>query len=119
MTLHASGGSAPANPFATPGPEAPAFHPPALRAPLDPRWYQIAVLAGLLGFGLTRLRFDIGAVQAAVTLGAALFTQLVCTRLARLPAFDARSALISGLSLCLLLRTDHLALAALAGVIAI
>ncbi|HEY2954025.1 MAG TPA: RnfABCDGE type electron transport complex subunit D [Candidatus Eisenbacteria bacterium] len=86
---------------------------------LDPRWYQIAVLAGLLAFGLARLRFEIRLPQVAVTLAAALLAQLACTRLARLPAFEPRSALISGLSLCLLLRTDHLALAALAAVITI
>lgn len=89
------------------------------RMPCDPRWYQIAVLAGLLGWGLFRLRFDIHAPQVAVTLGVVLLTQLACTRLARLEAFDPRSALISGLSLCLLLRTDHLALAALAAVVTI
>ena len=91
---------------------APAFAPPAPRAALDPRWYQIAVLAGLLTTGLTRLGFDLGALQVAVTLGSVLLTQLACTRLARLPAFDARSALISGLSLCLLLRTDHVGIQA-------
>jgi len=99
-----------------------AFQPlrlPSLRAPRDPRWYQIAVLAGLLGWGLFRLQFDLRAPQVIVTLGAALIAQLVCTRLARLAAFDPKSALISGLSLCLLLRTDHLALAALAAIVAI
>ena len=39
--------------------------------------------------------------------------------LAKLPTFDPKSALISGLSLCLLLRTNLVALAALAGVVAI
>lgn len=91
----------------------------ALRVPRDPRWYQIAVLAGLLAWGLFRLRFEIELPQVLVTLGAALATQLACTRIARLPAFDPKSALISGLSLCLLLRTDHLALAALAAILAI
>jgi Na+-transporting NADH:ubiquinone oxidoreductase subunit NqrB len=43
-------------------------------------------------------------------LGTALLTQFACTRLWRLPAFDPRSALISGLSLCLLLRTNSLSL---------
>jgi Na+-translocating ferredoxin:NAD+ oxidoreductase RnfD subunit len=90
-----------------------------LRVPRDPRGCQIAVLAGLLGWGLFRLQFDLRAPQVLVTLGAALVTQLVCTRLARLETFDPKSALISGLSLCLLLRTDHLALAALAAIAAI
>ena len=92
---------------------------PARHTRLDPRWYQIAVLGGLLGWGLLRLGFDLHAPQVVVSLGAVLLTQLACTRLARLPAFDPRSALISGLSLCLLLRTDHLALAALAGFVAV
>jgi hypothetical protein len=91
----------------------------AVRVPRDPRWYQIAVLGGLLAFGLLRLGFDLGAPQVIVTLGAVLLTQLACTRLAGLPVFDPKSALISGLSLCLLLRTDHLMLAALAGVVAV
>jgi len=93
--------------------------PRALPTRLDPRLYQIAVLAGLLVWGLARLRFELRPAQVVVTLAVALLTQLACTRLARLPAFDPRSALISGLSLCLLLRTQHLALAALAAAIAI
>ena len=76
----------------------------------DPRLYQIATLACLLGYGLIRLDFEIPLVQAASMLGTALLTQFACTRLWRLPAFDPRSALISGLSLCLLLRTNSLSL---------
>ena len=49
----------------------------------------------------------------------ALATQYACTRLWRLPRFDPRSALISGLSLCLLLRTNSAALALAAAVIAV
>jgi hypothetical protein len=79
---------------------------------LDPRLYQIAVLAGLLLYGLLALDFEIGAAQALVLLSTALLAQYAGTRLCRLPAFDPRSALISGLSLCLLLRTNSLALAA-------
>jgi enediyne biosynthesis protein E5 len=85
----------------------------------DPRHYQIATLASLLGYGLFRLDFEIPLVQAAATLGTALLTQLACTRLWRLPAFDPRSALISGLSLCLLLRTNSLMLAVVAAVLTI
>ena len=76
----------------------------------DPRLYQIATLASLLAYGLIRLDFEIPLVQAASMLGTALVTQFACTRLWRLPAFDPRSALISGLSLCLLLRTNSLSL---------
>lgn len=86
---------------------------------MDPRWFQISALSALLIYGVARLDFEIDPPQAAITLGAVLLTQFVGTRWARLPAFDPKSALISGLSLCLLLRTNSLALAAAAGVVTI
>jgi Na+-transporting NADH:ubiquinone oxidoreductase subunit NqrB len=52
-------------------------------------------------------------------LAAALLTQYACTRLWKLPAFDPRSALISGLSLCLLLRTNSTGLAIAAAAVTI
>ncbi|HEV7785505.1 MAG TPA: hypothetical protein VGQ28_09235 [Thermoanaerobaculia bacterium] len=85
----------------------------------DPRLYQILVLACLLVYGVARLDFEIGAGRALLLLGTALLTQLACTRLARLPFFDPKSALISGLSLCLLLRTSSALLAALAAAVTI
>src|SRR6185295_13023686 len=85
----------------------------------DPRLYQILLLASLLVYGVTRLDFEIGAGRALLLLGTALLTQFACTRLWCLPAFDPKSALISGLSLCLLLRTNSAVLAALATVITI
>ena len=90
---------------------------PARRS--DPRLYQIAVLAGLLGYGLLRLDLEVTPAQALVTLGAALGTQYLGGRLTGLPRFDPLSALISGLSLCLLLRTGSLGLAATTAVVAI
>lgn len=86
---------------------------------MDPRLYQIAALAGLLVFGLGWLDFEIGAAQAAVTLAGVLGTQWLCARLWKVERFDPRSALISGLSLCLLLRTNHLGLALAAAVVTI
>src|SRR4051795_4155729 len=85
----------------------------------DPRLYQILVLASLLVYGVSRLDFEIGAGRALLLLGTVLLTQLACTRLWRLPAFDPKSALISGLSLCLLLRTGSAGLAIAATVITI
>ena len=85
----------------------------------DPRLYQIAVLSCLLVYGVFGLDFEVSLLQAAVLLGTALLTQAVCTRLWHLPAFDPRSALISGLSLCLLLRTGSLLLAFVAAVVTI
>lgn len=79
---------------------------PALRLPRDPRWFQIGTLSGLLLYGWLLLGFDITGPRIGLTLGCVLLCQAVATRLWRLPAFDAKSALISGLSLCLLLRTN-------------
>lgn len=86
---------------------------------LDPRFYQIAVLSGLLIYGLGWLHFDITPDRAALLLSTALLTQYVCTKLWGLPKFDPKSALISGLSLCLLLRTNLPLLAIVAAVITI
>lgn len=86
---------------------------------IDPRLYQIISLAMLLAYGFYWLHFDVSLWQIAATIGTSLLTQYAGTRFAKLPCFDPKSAFISSLSLCLLLRTDHLAIAALASVIAI
>jgi len=86
---------------------------------LDPRYYQIAALALLLLFGLLRLRFDIQLPQALLILGTVIVAQFVCTRIWKLEKFDPRSALISGLSLCLLARTNSLLLAVITGAVTI
>ena len=93
----------------------------------DPRLYQIATLASLLAYGMIRLDFDITPARTVLILATALGTQAVCDRLAahragpgRHPSLvNVRSALISGLSLCLLLRTNRPGLAILAAVVAI
>lgn len=85
----------------------------------DPRLYQIAVLSSLLAYGVLALDFEVSPLRAATLLGTALLAQAACTRLWHLPAFDPRSALISGLSLCLLLRTGSPLLAVAAAVLTI
>ena len=85
----------------------------------DPRYYQIAVLASLVVFGVVGLDFGIGLANAVAIVAMALMTQYAGTRIMGLPAFDPLSPLITALSLTLLLRTDILALAALAAVVAI
>jgi enediyne biosynthesis protein E5 len=84
----------------------------------DPRLYQIATLGGLLGYGVLWLSLDVEPGTAAVTLVSVLAAQLVGARLTG-GRFDPRSALISGLSLCLLLRTSVPELAAVTAVLAI
>ena len=90
-------------------------HPVSWR---DPRLYQIVSLSTLLLYGLVWLHFDVSIWQIAVTLGVAQLTQYAGTRYFDLPFFDPKSALISALSLCLLLRANDLAVAALAAFIA-
>ena len=86
---------------------------------LDPRLYQIATLACLLVYGILVLYFDVSVGRAALLIGTALATQLACTRIWKLPFFDPKSAAISGLSLCLLLRTNSTLIAVAAAIAAV
>ena len=87
--------------------------------PQDPRYYQIAALSSLLIYGVGWLGFDISWPQIVVSLGIALLTQYACTELCGLPKFDPKSPLISGLSLCLLLRSNTLLLVGATAVVTI
>mgnify|MGYP001812888980 FL=1 len=89
------------------------------RALRDPRCYQVAVLTGLLSFGLFVLDFGIRWQNAVTIMLTAQFVQYIGTRMVGLPRFDPLSALITSLSLTLLLRTEFMALAAIAATIAI
>ena len=84
----------------------------------DPRLYQIATLASLLVYGMGWLDFGVTSARVSVVLLTVLVTQAICDRLTGVKV-NAKSALISGLSLCLLLRTNWTELAILAAVIAI
>lgn len=90
-----------------------------MRQRFDPRYYQIAVLTLLLFYGLLRLQFDQDILRVVVTLMAVLVFQFLCSRLWRLSSYEWKSALISGLSLCLLLRTNFLWLILLAAAVTI
>ena len=85
----------------------------------DPRFYQITSLSTLLLYGLLVLHFDVSIWQIVITISTAQLMQYVGTRYFHLLFFDPKSALISSLSLCLLLRTNDCAVAALAAGIAI
>ena len=87
--------------------------------PKDPRYYQIAVLFSLLIYGVSWLSFDIGVGQIVVLLGSLLITQFLSGKFLSAAPFDPRSALISGLSLCLLLRTNSVLLVIATAVITI
>ena len=85
----------------------------------DPRPYQIGALLVLLLYGSARLGFDVAPGRVGLILGTALLAQLACGSVVGLRGFDPRSALISGLSLCLLFRTDSPHLAVLATILTI
>lgn len=85
----------------------------------DPRYYQIAALTGLLLYGLFVLDFEVKVSILLSIFTVALVTQYFFTIIYKLPFFDPRSALISSLSLCLLLRTNSIGFACLAAFIAI
>ena len=91
----------------------------------DPRLYQIAILSVLLAYGMARLDFDISVLRVVLLLATVLGAQAIGDgvtagrlRLSRI-SVNYRSALISGLSLCLLLRTNRPELAVLAAVLTI
>jgi enediyne biosynthesis protein E5 len=87
----------------------------------DPRLYQIGTLASLLVYGMGWLEFDITSGRVALLLTTVLAAQWIGDRLTGGPPFrlSVRSALISGLSLCLLLRTNRSDLAILAAILTI
>ena len=85
----------------------------------DPRPLMAAIMATLVVAGIRFLDFDITVAHVATVILGTLATQWACTRLARLPKFDPMSALISGLGLSLLARTDSLLLALLTAAISI
>jgi len=85
----------------------------------DPRYYQIAVLSLLVSYGIVVLDFGIQWPIAVAIMLTAQCAQYMGTRWAGLPRFDPLSAVITSLSLTLLLRTDMIAIAMLAAGIAI
>jgi Na+-transporting NADH:ubiquinone oxidoreductase subunit NqrB len=84
----------------------------------DPRLYQISALSLLLLYGFFALNFDVTPLRAAVIFAAALATQAVGS-VATGIRFDAKSAAISALSLCLLARANSIVLLIAASVIAV
>lgn len=85
----------------------------------DPRHYQIAVLSGLLGYAMFGLALEIRPAFAIAVMGTGLLAQIVLGRLVGLERVDVRSALITSLSLSLLLRSTEMWWLVIASVIAI
>ena len=85
---------------------------------LDPRWFQIASLTGLLIYGIAVLSFDVTPGRIALLVAVAEFCEWASARVRGI-AFDPRSPLISSLSLCLLARTATLPFLAATAAVAI
>ena len=84
----------------------------------DPRLAQIAVLTSLALWGAVGLDFEIDPALSGLIVAVALGVQWAGQRIAG-QRFDPRSALISGLSLVLLLRTETIWIGVLAAVLAV
>ena len=85
----------------------------------DARHFQIAALSTLLAINFVWIDFGAKPLHSALAIASALAAQAVCSRWFGLPRVDLRSALITGLSLSLLLRADEPWLPAIAGIVAI
>jgi len=85
---------------------------------LDARLYQIAALTLLLLYGIFVLRFEVTLPRAVLIIATAIATQALCALVWR-TKFDPRSAMISALSLSLLLRANDLWLLLVAAAIAV
>ena len=86
---------------------------------IDPRIYQISILSSLIVYGFFFLDFEIKPNFFLIIIVSTLATQYLCTKLFTDKPFDPKSCLISGLSLCLLLRTGSPSIAILCAVITI
>jgi len=74
----------------------------------DPRLAQMAVLGTILAVGAALYDFALDPRQVVLTFATALLVQFLSDRIAGRPALNYRSALITALSLALLLRADSL-----------
>jgi len=84
----------------------------------DPRHYQIGVLSSLICLGVLQFAFALPWWHVVACVGSTLGTQAFADKLIG-RKFDARSPLISALSLTILLRTGSVWLSIAAGVLAI
>ena len=75
---------------------------------MDARNHQIMVLTSMLLYGLVWLKFQLNVLWIVLILVTALLTQIAATKLWKLPRFEWKSAMISGLSLSILMRCPSL-----------
>jgi Na+-transporting NADH:ubiquinone oxidoreductase subunit NqrB len=85
----------------------------------DPRYFQILFLGSFLLFGVTYLGWQSDKSKYIALLASAVITQLAFTQFTTKRYSSVKSALITGLGLCLLLKTGSVETAVLAAVVAI
>lgn len=100
------------------------YLPPALRAPVqwlqgDARHYQVLFLSGFLLYGIFSLGWEADISRYLFTFLACLLTQAIGIYFTTKDYSGLKSALITSLSLCLLLRSQQEWVIVLAGVLAI
>jgi Na+-transporting NADH:ubiquinone oxidoreductase subunit NqrB len=91
----------------------------ATKSWVDPRWYQIVFLSTFLSLGIFYLGWSARIWHYAAVIGASIGTQLVWEAFTRRQWGAVKSALISSLSLSLLLYTNSPWTMALAGTLAV
>lgn len=85
----------------------------------DARHFQILYLASFLTFGIIELQWEIPISQLFVVIGASLITQLIWLKITKRPLNGLKSALITALGLCLILKSASLLTFLVAAVVAI
>ncbi|WP_053332730.1 RnfABCDGE type electron transport complex subunit D [Candidatus Jidaibacter acanthamoebae] len=85
---------------------------------IDVRSYQMAAQVLFLTLGIYFLDFDINYFNVFITMLSTIFTQYICCLFFK-QRFEAKNAVITGLSLSLVLRSNDLVIFILAGVVAI
>jgi Na+-transporting NADH:ubiquinone oxidoreductase subunit NqrB len=85
----------------------------------DARHFQILFQAGFLVYGMAVLQWDAEWLRYAVLIGTCLAAQSLFVRWKRLPWHSLKSAMVTGLGLCLLLKADATWVLVLAAVAAI
>jgi Na+-transporting NADH:ubiquinone oxidoreductase subunit NqrB len=85
----------------------------------DARHYQILYLSGFLMYGIIALKWEITMQQLIVVIGSSLVTQFLWLKLADKPMSGLKSALITALGLCLILKSASLLTLVVAAVVAI
>ena len=85
----------------------------------DARHFQIIYLLTFLLYGVYALNWDVSPTQIAVVLGSSLGTQFLWLKIHRRPLTGLKSAIITALGLCLLLKSTSLLTLGVAAMLAI